>query len=95
MSRQNQKTLNEIKDDVLSQHSSKDDCWIAIHGYVYDLTDFAEEHPAGSESIYNLCGTDGTGAFQAVHNTNMLSDFEDDKVGRYGPSVTQTIGIYE
>lgn len=89
------KALDEIKDDVLIQHSSEDDCWVAIHGDVYDLTNFAEEHPAGSESIYNLCGTDGTGAFQAVHNKNMLNDFEDDKVGRYTPSATQTIGIYE
>jgi len=89
------KSLDEIKDDVLVQHSSNDDCWVAIHGYVYDLTNFAEEHPAGAESIYNLCGTDGTGAFQAVHNKNMLDDFEDDKVGRYALSSTQTIGIYE
>ena len=75
--------LKEITNDALLQHSSEKDCWVAIHGDVYDLTEFAGEHPAGAESIYVLCGTDGTGAFQTVHGQNMLDDFNEDKVGPY------------
>jgi predicted heme/steroid binding protein len=58
------------------QHNSEDDCWIAIHGKVYDLTDFAEEHPAGPESILELAGQDGTEAFEAVHSEGVLEEFE-------------------
>jgi predicted heme/steroid binding protein len=67
--------------DELAVHNTKDDIWVAIHGVVYDFTDFALEHPAGFESIYNLAGKDGTAAFDAVHNLGMLDEFEDDKRG--------------
>jgi len=60
----------------VEQHNSEEDCWIAIHGKVYDLTDFAEEHPAGPESIIELAGQDGTEAFEAVHSEGILEDFD-------------------
>jgi L-lactate dehydrogenase (cytochrome) len=66
-------------------HNTPDDCWVAIYNVVYDLTDFAEEHPAGPESIYELAGKDGTEAFAAVHNERMLEDFIDDRIGILGP----------
>lgn len=39
----------------LSKHNSRDDCWVAIYGSVYDFTDFLEEHPAGVEVRLNAC----------------------------------------
>lgn len=60
----------------LEQHNSEEDCWIAINGKVYDLTDFAEEHPAGPESIIELAGQDGTEEFEAVHSEGILEDFD-------------------
>lgn len=65
----------------LSQHSAPDDCWVAIHGVVYDLTQFAEEHPAGPASILDLAGKDGTAAFSAVHNERIMEDFVDERIG--------------
>lgn len=73
--------LKLISSEELHRHNKPDDCWVAINNVVYDLTAFAIEHPAGSQSIYNLAGKDGTEEFEAVHNQNMLADFEDDKVG--------------
>ena len=64
-------TMNELE-----KHNSEEDCWIAINGKVYDLTDFAEEHPAGPESIIQLAGQDGTEAFEAVHSEGILEDFD-------------------
>jgi hypothetical protein len=40
------------------------------------VTDFAEEHPAGPESIIELAGQDGTEAFEAVHSEGILEDFD-------------------
>lgn len=69
-------TLEEV-----ALHNTEEDCWVAIHGKVYDLTDFAPEHPPGTRSITNLGGTDGTAAFHAVHNRGLLDDFDDVQVG--------------
>jgi predicted heme/steroid binding protein len=68
--------LPKLTMEDVRQHNSDDDCWIAIHGKVYDLTDFAEEHPAGPESILELAGQDGTEAFDAVHSEGVLEEFE-------------------
>ena len=73
--------VRKISMNELSQHNSPDNCWVAINGEVYDLTEFAEEHPPGADSIHSLAGRDGTEAFNAVHNQGLLSDFADDKVG--------------
>jgi len=63
-------------------HASADDCWVALHGKVYDFTSFLEEHPAGPESIVKLGGTDGTEMFDTVHNVGMLEEFTPDLVGK-------------
>lgn len=75
------KELPVISMTELSKHNTEEDIWVAIHGVVYDFTEFAHEHPAGFESIFDLAGTDGTEAFDAVHNQGMLEDFEDDRKG--------------
>jgi flavocytochrome c len=76
-----QQELAEISVDELAKHNSKDDIWLAIDGVVYDFTEFAHEHPAGFQSIFNLAGRDGSEAFAAVHNAGMLEDFEQDRKG--------------
>eukprot|EP00591_Stephanopyxis_turris_P004924 CAMPEP_0195510808 /NCGR_PEP_ID=MMETSP0794_2-20130614/3344_1 /TAXON_ID=515487 /ORGANISM="Stephanopyxis turris, Strain CCMP 815" /LENGTH=1256 /DNA_ID=CAMNT_0040638299 /DNA_START=317 /DNA_END=4087 /DNA_ORIENTATION=+ len=73
--------VQEISIEVLEQHNTNDDCWVAINGEVYDLTEFAEEHPPGPDSILELAGMDGTEAFLTVHNQAMLDDFKDEKKG--------------
>lgn len=66
----------EIDLKELQVHTTEDDCWLAVHGKVYDFSDFLEEHPAGVEAILDLAGTDATEAFEAVHSVSMLEDFE-------------------
>jgi len=70
-----------VKFEELASHNEPDDCWVAIHDQVYDLTAFADEHPAGSGSIHVLAGTDGTEAFDAAHSIGILEDFDEDKIG--------------
>jgi len=73
--------LPTITKEELAKHNTEDDIWVAVYGIVYDFTEFADEHPAGFQSIFELAGTDGTAAFAAVHNMGMLDDFEEDKKG--------------
>ena len=74
-------TNNLITREELEMHNTPYDCWVSIHGVVYDLTDFAEEHPPVAESIDVLAGLDATEAFEAVHNKGLLDDFQDVRKG--------------
>uniref|UniRef100_A0A7S1F5I2 (S)-2-hydroxy-acid oxidase n=1 Tax=Noctiluca scintillans TaxID=2966 RepID=A0A7S1F5I2_NOCSC len=58
---------------ALNQHSSTNDCWVALHGRVYDLTDYLTEHPGGSAVLLRMAGKDGTESFQAVHRESILA----------------------
>lgn len=55
-------TLSEV-----ALRNSPSDCWVAISGSVYDLTDWIAEHPGGSGAISRLCGRDGTSQFSSQH----------------------------
>ena len=34
----------------LEKHSDANDCWIAVHSKIYDVTDFLDLHPGGGGS---------------------------------------------
>ncbi|XP_074586672.1 uncharacterized protein LOC141842360 [Curcuma longa] len=65
----------------ISLHASKKDCWLSIHGKVYDVTAFMEEHPGGEEAILNAAaaGGDASEAFDEVGHsstaTSMLQSY--------------------
>ncbi len=52
-------TLEEVK-----KHNTKDDCWVIINNEVFDLTNAIDSHPGGAQAIIQVCGGDGTKAFQ-------------------------------
>ena len=52
----------------VATRDSASDCWVAIGGSVYDLTAWIDQHPGGAQRIIDLCGTDGTAAFQGQHS---------------------------
>lgn len=56
-------TLDDVK-----KHAAASDCWVAINGGVYNLTDWVGQHPGGSDRIIPLCGTDASAAFNAQHS---------------------------
>jgi cytochrome b involved in lipid metabolism len=65
----------------LSLHDTPDDCLIALHGEIFNLTSFQDRHPGGSRSITSLCGNDGTDIFSAAHSSNILHRVERHSVG--------------
>jgi cytochrome b involved in lipid metabolism len=50
-------TLTEV-----SQHSTKEDCWMVIEGVVYDVTKFIPDHKGGDQILMG-CGKDATDIF--------------------------------
>jgi len=51
----------------VSERNSAAECWVAIDGGVYDLTQWIRSHPGGSGAILNLCGKDGSASFTSQH----------------------------
>ncbi|MBL6592801.1 MAG: hypothetical protein ISP16_01840 [Candidatus Aquiluna sp.] len=51
----------------VSERNSAAECWVAIDGGVYDLTQWILSHPGGSGAILNLCGKDGSASFNSQH----------------------------
>lgn len=47
----------------VAKHRSKDDAWLVIDGKVYDITEFAKNHPGG-EVIVDGLGRDSTECFE-------------------------------
>lgn len=66
--------------EQVSEHKEATDCWMAIDGKVYDVTEYiaSEEHPAG-KAILKGCGLDASEMFAGPHSEaayDMLPQFE-------------------
>ena len=46
-------TLAEV-----ATHNKKTDCWVVVHGKVYDITSFLAEHPGGRRLPLKFAGKD-------------------------------------
>ena len=57
----------------VAKHNTVDDCWCIISGKVYDLTDFAPEHPGGSAIVTELAGKVATEDFLHAHPVDIMT----------------------
>ena len=51
-------TLAEV-----AAHASPKDCWMAIHGKVYDVTTYLPDHPSRPEIVEPWCGKEASLAY--------------------------------
>ncbi|KAL2040119.1 hypothetical protein N7G274_007022 [Stereocaulon virgatum] len=58
----------------LKPHDNSNDCWIAVHSKIYDVTDFLEAHPGGSGIILKYAGNDATRAYDEIHAPGILEE---------------------
>ncbi|KAI9266852.1 FMN-dependent dehydrogenase-domain-containing protein [Phascolomyces articulosus] len=75
----------------ISQHNTKDDLWIVLHGKVYDLTKFLPNHPGGQNVILKHSGKDATLTFELYHSTDIIDRFLPPEM--YIGQVEQAYGI--
>lgn len=59
--------LDEFTRAEVAQHNSGSDCWTIVDGFVYDVTSFANRHPAGSSAIKEMCGVNASEEFLDEH----------------------------
>jgi cytochrome b involved in lipid metabolism len=50
----------------VARHTSPSDCWVIVHGKVYDVTEYVPRHPGGA-MIYVKAGGDCTQLFDSYH----------------------------
>ncbi|KAF3391513.1 NADH-cytochrome b5 reductase 1 [Penicillium rolfsii] len=58
--------LKEYTAADLALHKTKTDLWIAVHGKVYDVTNYVRDHPGGADVLCDVAGTDATAAYEDV-----------------------------
>ena len=59
----------------LAEHSSQESCWVAIHGQVYDVTEFLNSHPGGINSILRWAGKDATEEYEPIHPAGTIERY--------------------
>ncbi|PWY93551.1 hypothetical protein BO94DRAFT_554307 [Aspergillus sclerotioniger CBS 115572] len=65
--------MSSLTREEVEQHSTRESCWVAVHGSVYDVTDFLDSHPGGVSVILRCAGKDATADFDSVHDKDVLS----------------------
>lgn len=58
--------------EEISKHNSIEDCWIVVDGKVWDITDFAPDHPGGGEIIWKHAGRDASASYNGIHAPSVL-----------------------
>lgn len=71
----------------LAAHASEDDCWMAIEGKVYDVTEYVPGHPTPPAVVTVWCGRDATEGMRTKgygrdHSPAAWAELEDYLVGR-------------
>ncbi|KAM6185314.1 cytochrome b5 reductase 4 isoform 1-T1 [Rhynchocyon petersi] len=75
--------LIDVTEEELKKHNKKDDCWICIRGFVYNVSAYMEYHPGGEDELMRAAGSDGTDLFDQVHRwVNYESMLKECLVGR-------------
>ncbi|KAK5579763.1 hypothetical protein RB653_009449 [Dictyostelium firmibasis] len=75
-----------VTKEEVAKHNTRDDCWLIIHGKVFDCSKFHSLHPGegiNDQYIADHAGKDCTDLFEKFHNNDepfeMLENAEDGK----------------
>ena len=62
--------------DELAKHNTNFDCWISLHGIVFEVDlKTLEDHPGGASSILRCAGTDCTNDFEDIGHSDTAREW--------------------
>ncbi|KAK3715186.1 hypothetical protein LTR37_007396 [Vermiconidia calcicola] len=63
-----------ITTEDIKAHNSASDCWVVIDDQVWDVTNFAPEHPGGASFLLKYAGRDATEGYSEYHSPGVVKD---------------------
>ncbi|XP_012597829.1 cytochrome b5 type B isoform X1 [Microcebus murinus] len=73
--------------EEVAQRNSLKELWLVIHGRVYDVTRFLNEHPGGEEVLLEQAGIDASESFEDVgHSSDAREMLKQYYIGDVHPS---------
>jgi cytochrome b involved in lipid metabolism len=84
-------TRPKISIDELLSHRTPTDCWMALYGTVYDVTEYAPFHP-NPHFVTDYCGLDATALFDGAHNRSVVLVVRERVVGHLVAVAEKSIG---
>ncbi|KAI1260489.1 FMN-dependent dehydrogenase-domain-containing protein [Xylariaceae sp. FL1019] len=63
-----------ISVEEISAHRTLDDLWLVVDGMVYDLTEFAPNHPGGLAVLLQYAGRDASQAYSEIHSPSLIKE---------------------
>ncbi|KAI8813727.1 acyl-CoA dehydrogenase/oxidase [Cladochytrium replicatum] len=83
----------------VAAHNTEKDCWIIVHGKVYDVTKFLADHPGGKKVLIKVAGTDASKQFDQFHSAAILQQWGPKllvgDIGSAAPKTTEPVGYRE
>jgi hypothetical protein len=67
----------------VAQHAAPKDCWMAIHGKVYDFSAYIPQHPSAPEVMTRHCGKEATRAFDTKDRGRPHGDYAKGLLAKY------------
>ncbi|KAL8684651.1 MAG: hypothetical protein Q9224_006213, partial [Gallowayella concinna] len=62
-----------LSTDQIAEHNNAKDLWIVVDGQVWDMTEFAPEHPGGIGIILQYAGRDASQPYNEIHAPSLLN----------------------
>lgn len=61
--------------EEVAKHTTDKDCWVILHGEVYNVTDFLDDHPGGKKAIMLYAGKDASTEFDMMHSADIITRY--------------------
>ncbi|XP_054552923.1 cytochrome b5 type B isoform X2 [Talpa occidentalis] len=65
-----EKPVTYYRLEEVAKRNSPENIWLVIHGRVYDITRFLNEHPGGEEVLLEQAGADASESFEDVGHSS-------------------------
>ncbi|KAI5274864.1 L-lactate dehydrogenase [Aureobasidium subglaciale] len=66
--------MTTIDGTELAKHNNRKSCWVSVHGEIWDVTDFLDQHPGGASLILKLAGKDASDEYELFHSPELVME---------------------